>query len=135
VIVPNAYLISAQVVNWTHGDDQRRVDIPVGVAYGTNPQDVIDLLVEVAQGHPDVFREPEPTALFSQFGESSLEFQLRAWTGQDRFLSVASELRIAVNRALKEAGIEIPFPQRDLHLRSVDGGVSFPSAKKPEKDS
>jgi len=135
VIVPNADLISSQVVNWTHRDDQRRVDIPVGVAYGTNPQDVIDLLVEVAQVHPDVFSEPEPTALFSQFGDSSLEFQLRAWTGPDRFLRVGSELRIAVNDALQEAGIEIPFPQHDLHLRSVDGGVSLPIAQKPEKDS
>jgi small-conductance mechanosensitive channel len=135
VIVPNADLISAQVVNWTHRDEQRRVDIPVGVAYGTDPQKVIDLLVEVAKAHPEVFEDPEPTALFSQFGASSLDFQLRAWTVRARFLSVDSELRVAVNRALSEAGIEIPFPQRDLHLRSVDGGVSLPVAKTPEEDS
>lgn len=135
VIVPNADLISAQVVNWTHRDEQRRVDISVGVAYGNNPQDVIDLLVEVARRHPEVSDDPEPSALFSQFGESSLDFQLRAWTYSDQFLRVSSELRVAVSDALTQAGIEIPFPQRDLHLRSVDSAVSFPTAKTPEKDS
>ncbi|MCJ7754955.1 MAG: mechanosensitive ion channel, partial [Thermoanaerobaculales bacterium] len=119
VIVPNANLISSEVINWTLSDESHRMEISVGVAYGTDPQTVIDLLVLVAVGHPDVFRDPEPVALFLGFGESSLDFELRAWTGGD-FVRVASELRVAINTALAEAGIEIPFPQRDLHLRTVD---------------
>jgi small-conductance mechanosensitive channel len=119
VIVPNANLISSEVINWTLSDDSHRMEIAVGVAYGTNPQMVIDLLVSVAVGHPEVFPDPEPLALFLGFGESSLDFELRAWTGPE-FVKVASDLRVAVNTALAEAGIEIPFPQRDLHLRTVD---------------
>jgi small-conductance mechanosensitive channel len=119
VIVPNANLISSEVINWTLSDDSHRMEIAVGVAYGTDPQTVIDLLVSVAGAHPDVSRDPEPVALFLGFGESSLDFELRAWSGPD-FVNVASDLRVAVNRALIEAGFEIPFPQRDVHLRQVD---------------
>jgi small-conductance mechanosensitive channel len=107
----------------------------VGVAYGTDPQEVIDLLLEVANGHPEVFDNPKPSALFSQFGESSLDFQLRAWTESDRFLLVSSELRVAVNQALEQAAIEIPFPQRDLHLRSIDESVGLPTARNRETES
>ena len=123
VIVPNANLISAEVINWTLSDERRRMELPVGVAYGTDPKMVIDLLIEVAEGHPDVLDDPEPAALFLGFGDSSLDFQLRAWTRDDH-VRVSSELLVAINSALADAGIEIPFPQRDLHLRSVDKGVA-----------
>ena len=122
VIVPNANLISAEVVNWTLSDERRRADIPVAVAYGTDPQVVIDILVGVAGDHPDVMDEPPPAALFLGFGESSLDFELRAWTGEN-FVQVSSDLRVGINAALIGAGIEIPFPQRDLHLRSVASDV------------
>ncbi len=122
VIVPNANLISSEVINWTLSDESHRMEISVGVAYGTDPQTVIDLLVSVAEGHPDVFRDPEPVALFLGFGESSLDFELRAWSGGE-FVRVASDLRVAVYTALVNAGIEIPFPQRDVHLRSADQGL------------
>ncbi len=121
VIVPNANLISSEVINWTFSDESHRIEIHVGVAYGTDPQTVINLLLSVALAHPEVFTEPETVALFLGFGESSLDFELRAWTGPD-FVQVASELRVAVNQALVDAGIEIPFPQRDLHIRSTDVG-------------
>ena len=117
MIVPNANLISSEVINWTLSDDSHRMEISVGVAYGTDPQTVLELLVSVANDHPEVSRTPEPIALFLGFGDSSLDFELRAWTGTD-FVQVASELRVAVNQALADAGIEIPFPQRDLHVRS-----------------
>lgn len=123
VIVPNANLISAEVVNWTLSDERRRMELPVGVAYGTDPTRVIDLLVETTMEHPEVLDDPAPAALFLGFGDSSLDFQVRAWT-RDDFVRVSSELLVAVNDALVDAGIEIPFPQRDLHLRSVDGGVA-----------
>jgi small-conductance mechanosensitive channel len=118
VIVPNANLISAEVVNWTLSDERRRADISIGVAYGTDPQTVIDILVGVGNDHADVMDDPPPEAFFLGFGASSLDFELRAWTGAS-FVQVSSELRVGITAALKDAGIEIPFPQRDLHLRSV----------------
>lgn len=132
VIVPNANLISSEVVNWTLSDESHRMEIPVGVAYGTDPQTVIDLLVSVAVGHADVFRDPEPMALFLGFGESSLDFELRAWTGAE-FVRVASDLRVGVNAALAEAGIEIPFPQRDLHVRTIDRADAIDPQRPPHK--
>jgi small-conductance mechanosensitive channel len=121
VIVPNGDLISAQVVNWTLSDQRRRIRLPVGVAYGTDPQRVIDLLQEVASRHEDVQKDPEPVVLFKGFGESSLDFELRFWTSAyERWVQVSSEVAVSVNTALNEAGITIPFPQRDLHVRSVD---------------
>jgi len=123
VIVPNGDLISKQVVNWTLSNRRRRVDIDVGVAYGSSPEEVIEILLETARQHPEVSGDPEPVVVFTSFGESSLDFQLKCWV--ERFelaLSVASELRVAVNRALADAGIEIPFPQRDVNIRTSDGG-------------
>jgi small-conductance mechanosensitive channel len=117
VIVPNATLVSSELVNWTLQDEVRRIDIQVGAAYGTDPERVLTLLLEVARQHPDVLADPKPFAMFVRFGANSLDFELRAWAGVD-FLRVGSELRVAVSRALREAGIEIPFPQVDLHLRS-----------------
>jgi small-conductance mechanosensitive channel len=118
VIVPNANFISSEVINWTLSDDRRRMEIPAGVAYGTDPTRVIDLLIGVARDHSDVLDDPEPKAIFKGFGASSLDFELRAWTRGD-FVVVASDLRVGINQVLAEAGIEIPFPQQDLHLRSV----------------
>ena len=118
VIVPNANLISSEVINWTLSDDRRRMEIPVGVAYGTEPEVVLELLLGVARAHTEVLDDPEPVALFTGFGDSSLGFELRAWTTGD-IVVIPSELRVAINRKLAAAGIEIPFPQRDLHLRSV----------------
>jgi small-conductance mechanosensitive channel len=133
VIVPNANLISAEVVNWTLSDERRRMELPVGVAYGTDPQLVLDLLVEVGEGHPEVLKDPQPAALFLGFGDSSLDFELRAWTGTD-YVRVSSELLVAINSALADAGIQIPFPQRDLHLRSVDDGTADAISGNESKD-
>jgi small-conductance mechanosensitive channel len=121
VIVPNANLISDQVVNWTLSDNRRRMEVKVGVAYGTDPERVIALLEDVARAHPDVLDEPPPQVLFTGFGESSLDFELYAWSAAfETTRSTQSQLAVAVYRALAEAGIEIPFPQRDLHLRTAD---------------
>ncbi len=123
VIVPNANLISSEVINWTLSDDRRRMEIPVGVAYGIVPEVVLELLLGVARAHTGVLEDPEPVALFTGFGDSSLDFELRAWTTGD-IVVIPSELRVAINQALAEAGIEIPFPQRDLHLRSVESAAA-----------
>jgi len=119
LIVPNADFISARVANWTLADHARRVSLPVGVAYGTPPQRVLELLERVARTHPEVLASPEPEVLLRSFGDSSLDFELRVWTDSRLIYSVQSDLAVAVYDALEEAGIEIPFPQRDLHLRTV----------------
>ncbi len=119
VIVPNGDLISKPVINWTLSNRRRRVEVDIGVAYGTDPERVIQLLLEVARSHPEVQEDPEPRVMFTGFGDSSLDFQLRCWLPSfEHSVSAASELRVAITRSLKDADIEIPFPQRDLHIRS-----------------
>jgi small-conductance mechanosensitive channel len=120
VIVPNGQLISESVTNWTLSDRHRRVEVDVGVEYGTEAQRVIDLLMEVARNHPRVLADPEPRAFFMGFGDSALLFRLRTWIPdfQGGF-AVRSDLAVEIQRALAEAGIGVPFPQRDLHLRTV----------------
>jgi small-conductance mechanosensitive channel len=121
VVVPNADLISSAVTNWTLSDRLCRLEVAVGVAYGTDPEQVIALLLDAVGSHDQFLAEPAPQALFKGFGDSSLDFVVRAWTdqGYDNSLSLTSQLALAVHRALRDAGIEIPFPQRDLHLASV----------------
>jgi potassium-dependent mechanosensitive channel len=121
VIVPNANLISNEVTNWTLSDMRRRMEILVGVAYGTNPRKVQELLLNTARADERLLENPAPSVLFLGFGDSSLDFSLRAWTDDfDNFLTIKSDLTLAVHDAIYAAEIEIPFPQRDLHLRSVD---------------
>jgi small-conductance mechanosensitive channel len=121
VIVPNAALISERVVNWTLSDRMRRMILKVGVAYGSDPARVLALLREVAEKQPGVCSYPKPLALFTGFGESALDFELRAWgDNPDTFITVRSDLNLAIHAALQAAGIEVPFPQRSLHLASVD---------------
>ncbi len=136
VIIPNADLISKEVTNWTLSDQARRIDISVGVSYGTDPERVLTILLGIARSHPDAMKEPEPVALFLGFGDSSLNFQLLFWTAQfDRWLRVRSEVTVKINEALREAGIGIPFPQRDLHLRSVDPSVLEPFGKQESRQA
>ncbi|MBM3790914.1 MAG: mechanosensitive ion channel, partial [Acidobacteria bacterium] len=125
VVVPNGNLLSDRLVNWTLADPLRRIEVQVGVAYGTDPKRVLDLLQRVATRHPEVIDKPAPMGLFLGFGDSSLNFSMRVWTrSYDRFVRIKSELTVAVNDALKQEGIEIPFPQRDLHIRSADAGLA-----------
>ena len=134
IIVPNADLIAKEVTNWTLSDRRRRIQIRVGVAYGSDPTGILRLLEELASRNQEILQSPPPSALFIGFGESALNFVLRVWT--DRYeegLRIQSDLHVAVDRALVEAGIEIPFPQREVHLRSVDpvpaGGASGPDGR------
>lgn len=121
VIIPNADLISNQVTNWTLTDRFIRIIIPVGVAYGSDVPLVIDTLIKCAAAHPDLAKTPEPQVLFRSFGESSLNFDLRAHTSKiDERLPIISEVCQEIDRTFRQAGIEIAFPQRDLHIRSVE---------------
>jgi small-conductance mechanosensitive channel len=118
VIVPNGNLISNEMINWTLADSYRRMDIRVGVAYGTDPERVLALMEDVAVEHDQVREKPAPKAYFLEFGDSSLNFRLLAWVNLDNRLTVESELNVLINKKLAEAGIVIPFPQRDLHIMS-----------------
>jgi potassium efflux system protein len=124
VIVPNGNLISNELINWTLSDQHRRGEIRLGVAYGTDPQKVLDLLLAAAASNERVLGDPQPWAIFLGFGESSLDFRLTFWIAEaDTRLTIQSEVAVKINQMIKEAGIEIPFPQRDLHLRSADAKV------------
>jgi potassium-dependent mechanosensitive channel len=121
MIVPNADLVSEKVTNWTLSSPTARIILPVGVAYGSSISQVLKILVDSAFAHDAVLKEPPPEGLFVGFGDSSLDFELRVWVSNIRQrLQVRSVILTEVERRLAEAGIEIPFPQRDLHLRSVD---------------
>jgi potassium efflux system protein len=137
VAVPNSALITESVTNWTRSDQRRRIELPVGVAYGSDPQQVIDLLTGVARNNPDVRVYPEPVTLFLGFGDSSLDFELRAWTDRfDAWMQVKSDLAVGVEAALRGANITIPFPQRDLHLVSttpLDVQVRPASTDEPDR--
>lgn len=133
VIIPNANLISAKVINWTLSESQRRRELPVGVAYGSDPNLVLKILKEAAACHELVLTKPEPMSYFKGFGESSLDFELHFWVMQENNgMLITSEIALAMMKTLNEAGIEIPFPQRDLHLRSVDAAAAglLPSNEK-----
>jgi potassium efflux system protein len=117
VIVPNGNLISNKLINWTFADQLRRIDVKVGVAYGTNVNLVMETLLECARQHEKLLVSPPPLVLFNEFGESSLDFELRCWTSDfGTWFQIKSDLRISIEKAFREQNIEIPFPQRDLHL-------------------
>ncbi len=117
--MPNADLIAGNVINWTLSDRMRRLDIDVGVAYGTDPGRVREILLKVAADSEIVSRDPEPAALFTGFGDSSLNFTLRAWIPEaGDWPQISSDLYEAVEAAITAAGITIPFPQRTLHIES-----------------
>ena len=132
VIVPNSDLASKQVTNWTLSDRARRYEIDVGVAYGSDPAQVLKLLEGAAANLPEVQKAPPPRALFAGFGDSSLDFRLFAWVESiDIGVQAQNSLRMAVLRALDEAGIEIPFPQRDLHIRYAPPGPGPAAGRAP----
>ncbi len=121
IVVPNSELVTTQVTNWTLAERKARVKIPIGVAYGSDISQVLEILLTVGKEHPMTLTTPPPTALFLSFGASSLDFELRVWIidFNDR-RQVQSELNQEINSEFADAGIEIPFPQTDLHLRTVD---------------
>jgi small-conductance mechanosensitive channel len=119
-LVPNAKLTSETIVNYTLSDPLIRVHVPVGVSYSADPKQVEKILLDAANKHPDVVRKNPPQVWFTEFGDSSLNFELLVWTDVRRVgaFKMRSDLYYAIFEALAEAGIEIPFPQRDLHIRS-----------------
>ncbi|BBD76937.1 mechanosensitive ion channel domain-containing protein [Hydrogenophilus thermoluteolus] len=120
VLIPNKAIITGNVTNWTLSDLQSRIVIPVGVAYGSDLDKVRHVLLEVAHAHPNILKDPEPSVAFIQYGASSIDFELRCFVADIGVrVQTHTELALAIDKAFRENGIEIPFPQRDLHLRSV----------------
>jgi len=118
VIVPNSKFISSTIINWSHNDRNVRFNVPIGVSYGSDPEKVKSLLLEVAEGEKTVLKNPIPDVIFNEFGDSSLNFSLRVWTQKHITTPqvLKSKLYFQIFKVFKENGIEIPFPQRDVHL-------------------
>ncbi len=120
IIVPNSELISSTVTNWTHKDKIGRIRVPVGVAYHSDPEKVEAILLKCARENPLVVAYPEPFVVWNDFGASSLDFELRAFLNDiSKGLQVRTQLRFAIFKAFHEEGIEIPFPQQDVYIKSL----------------
>ena len=138
MIVPNTKFIDSPVTNWTYGDRRVRFRIAVGVAYGSDVNKVRDALLAVAQENPHTLKEPAPSVFLKQFGDSSIDFQLMVWSSEmsARPSRYRSDLNFAIAEKFREAGIEMPFPQRDLHIRSgelkVENVTETETAKRRE---
>jgi len=126
IIVPNGELISNRVTNWTLSNKRRRMEIIIGVAYKSDPHQVNHLLLSILDNHPEILKLPEPGIFFNAMNDNSLDFMLNFWISD--FVEgkrIRSEVLFTIFDVLKENGIEIPFPQRDLHLRSVDQDITI----------
>ncbi len=124
-------MISNQVTNWSFKDLRLRRIITVGVAYGSPIELVRKTLLEIAHKHPKVLKKPNPDVLFDDFGDSALVFKLRLWTTMEHFISVETDTRFEIDRLFRERNIEIAFPQRDIHIRSVVESVKVDARRQP----
>jgi small-conductance mechanosensitive channel len=130
VVVPNGTLLSEKLINWTLSDMNRRIDVEVGVAYGSDPRRVLELLREVALSTPGISPQPEPAIVFKGLGASSLDFGVRAWTNDfGDWVTIRTEMTARVYEALSREKIAIPFPQQDLHLRTMSPDVASQLAR------
>jgi potassium efflux system protein len=122
LIVPNKEFITGQLVNWTLSDPVLRLRLPVGIAYGSDTKKATEVLMRVAKDDPVVLNDPPPLVVFHGFGDSTLDFELRVFIPSiDHFIKLRHHLNMAIDSAFRKAGIEIAFPQRDIHIRSVTG--------------
>lgn len=121
IIVPNSEFISSTVINWSHTDRNVRFNFPVGVSYREDPLKIRELLLKIALDHPGVLKEPQPDVLFTEYGDSALMFNLRVWTSEyvNRPGVLKSQLYYEISQRFREAGVEIPFPQRDIHIKEM----------------
>jgi small-conductance mechanosensitive channel len=121
IIVPNSQFISGTVINWSHTDRNVRFNFPVGVSYKEDPETVRQVLIGIATDNPGVLKSPNPDVLFSEYAESAMVFNLRVWTREyiNRPGVLKSQLYYEIARRFREQGIEIPFPQRDVHIKHM----------------
>ena len=127
IIVPNSEFINNSVTNWTANDPNVRISLPVGVGYNSDPEQVRSLLLEAATAHPAVLADPRPDVVFTDYGDNSLNFALRVWTSTLAHAPIIlkSDLYFALFKLFTEHHIELPFPQRDLHIRSSNVPLPF----------
>ncbi len=123
IIIPNKEFVTGRIINWTLSDPILRIVIPVGIAYGSDTALAEKLLLQVTREHPLLLRDPPAAAVFCGFGDSALNFELRAFTHVDHSVRVKHELLNAIDQAFRKAGIDIAFPQRDIHIRTISGEV------------
>jgi small-conductance mechanosensitive channel len=125
VIVPNSEFMSGKVINWSHGSELVRIHVPVGVAYGSDVKQVVGILTAAGQAEEMVLKDPPPKVWFAAFGDSSLNFELLVWTRHvEGQREIISRLNYAIDEAFRREGVEIPFPQRDLHIKSLPEGFT-----------
>ncbi len=131
IVVPNSDFISNATINWTGNDSKVRVQVPLGVGYGSDPDQVRAVLLEVAAKHKDVLKDPAPDVMFTEYGDNSLNFSLRVWTIDHTHTPqiLQSDLYFEIFRVFKANNIELPFPQRDIHIRSSDVPLPFSPPK------
>jgi potassium-dependent mechanosensitive channel len=121
LIIPNKEFITGRVLNWTLSDQVNRLTINVGVPYGADTKRVEQILLQVAKNHPAVLADPPPSVSLEAFGDSALNFVLRCFLpNMDNRSSATHELHMAIDQEFRAAGIEIPYPQHDVHVRSID---------------
>lgn len=136
IIVPNSKFISENVINWSHVEPRVRFGIPVSVSYASDVKLVEKLLLEVAAENDNVLKEPAPSVRFLEFGDSGLKFELRAWSSTllHRKGQLTSELNFAILEKFREHGVEIPYPQRDIHLREWRQGLPPAGSSPPDRE-
>lgn len=119
LIIPNSKFISDRLINWSHMEKKTRFHVNVGVAYGSDLDKVTKILLEVSGEHPKIARDPKPVVMFYDFGNSSLDFKLHFWTYDTFWVEIIkSDLRYAINKKFIENKVRIPFPQRDVHIKT-----------------
>ena len=135
MIVPNTKFIDSPVTNWTYGDPRVRFRVPVGVAYGSDVNKVCEALITAAREHPATLSEPAPNVYLEKFGESSIDFELVVWSREMSYRPrrFKSDLNFLIDKHLRAAGIRIPYPQRDLHIRS--GVLKAENVAAPDRDA
>ncbi len=124
-LIPNENLITSEVINWSYADRNVRMTVPVQISYDDDPEQAMALMLTCANASPRVLEEPPPFVRLMEFGDNGMELQLRVWIGdpENGFANVRSDINVAVWRAFKQAGITIPYPQRDLHVKSMPEGL------------
>jgi small-conductance mechanosensitive channel len=125
LIIPNSTFTNTQVTNWSEPDPKIRLSIPIGVSYDSDPQKVREVLLKIAGQHPDVLTDPAPEVVIAELGDSTLNFLLRFWRiiGPEDNYRIKSDLYYSILKVFAEQKIEMPFPQHDLHVRSVDAPI------------
>ena len=124
-LIPNENLITSEVVNWSFADRNVRTTISVQCSYKDDPEQAMALMLESASASPRVLSDPAPVVRLISFGENGMDLQLQVWVNdpENGFANVKSDINLAIWRAFKAAGITIPYPQRDLHIKSMPGAV------------